>query len=158
MPRWQSPSIRHWCRSVSRWSGWPWPSSKPTRDEMPVPVSSASAIIIYTIGTQTPDAVKANCPTSGIWAIQIRSTTLFSNINSCCNTTGTVIDTNSLRMGSVPNFWSVKIANNINLFAHELVKLLFVIFFYLFLFSLMLQRYANFSIPARENHPSMEIL
>lgn len=32
-------------------------------------------------------------------------------------------------MGSVPNLWSVKIANNINLFAHELVKLLFVILF-----------------------------
>ena len=101
------PSVR------SAWWWWPWPNIKPTRDEMPVPVSSASAIIIYTIGTQTPDAVKANCPTSGIWAIQIRSTTLFSNINSCCNTTGTVIDTNSLRMGSVPNLWSVKIVNQL---------------------------------------------
>ena len=79
---------------------------------MPVPVSSASAIIIYTIGTHTPDAVKANCPTSGMWAIQIRSTTLFSNMSSCCNTTGNVIVTNSLRMGSVPNLWSVKSVNN----------------------------------------------
>jgi hypothetical protein len=33
-------------------------------------------------------------------------------MSSCCNTTGIVIDTNSLRMGSVPNLWSVKIVNN----------------------------------------------
>ena len=59
------------------------------------------------IGTQTPNAVKATVPVSGIYPTYIRSTTLYNRLTIWEMIEGIANEINSFPIGTVSNFFSL---------------------------------------------------
>lgn len=85
----------------------PLPSCMEANGAAPLLTSWAKEETRVIIGTQTPNAVKATVPVSGIYPTYIRSTTLYSRLTIWEMIEGMANEINSLPIGSAASFFSL---------------------------------------------------